>query len=121
MGGTDGGLMGEDEVPDSDSSLKVTLREAAIRLGVCEEAMRESRENTAALVGGVVGVRLRGGRRYGAWADHALSRRPDGARGPDRTQAQFRRVEAVFIGRPDSEDPTVPRSSIDPAQLKSRT
>ena len=30
----------------------------------------------------------------------------------------FRRVEAVFRGRPGREDPTAPRLSIDPAQLK---
>jgi hypothetical protein len=30
----------------------------------------------------------------------------------------FGRVEAVFVGRPGREDPTAPRLSIDPAQLK---
>jgi hypothetical protein len=30
----------------------------------------------------------------------------------------FRRVEAMFVGRPRREDPTAPRLSIDPAQLK---
>ena len=33
----------------------------------------------------------------------------------------FGRVKAVFVGRPDREDPAVPRLSIDPAQVKRRT
>jgi hypothetical protein len=69
----DGELTREDEVPDSDSSARVTLREAVVL-----EVEMEHKPN-------------------------------------------FRQVEAVFVGRPDWENPTAPRLSIDPAQLQCRT